>query len=375
MGRDFVVLIRGLSMVVAGGLLAVTCAGQTVQSSGRSLPVQAGFTSDSLKEFISIEPIDIHTHIYRNDPEFSVILGRLHLHVLDVLVADVKDDPTHRTFDSLKQGAWEFVASNAGRVSMATNFDPFAWNESGFPDTVTASMDKDFDRGAVAATIWINPGMRMMDGEGKPALPDDARLEMVYKDMVRRHKTLMAHLTGAEEAWAAGGDEQGGDQAAGSQAVRQNASEASPISAMLQARDRILELNPKLRVVGAHLGSVREDMGETGRRMERYPNFAVDTSGRLDYLMTQPREQVVAYFLKFQDRILYGSDMGFRKADVAEKSVAVWESRYASDWRYLSSDDTFEYKGREVHGLHLPMTVLRKLYHDNAVRWVPGVAQ
>jgi Amidohydrolase len=373
MGRDFVVLIRGLLMVVAGGLLAVTCAGQMVQSSGRSLPAQTGFTASGLKEFISLEPIDIHTHIYRNDPEFSAILGRLHLHVLDVLVADVKDDSTHRTFDSLKQGAWEFVTANTGRASMATNFDPFTWNEPNFPDTVIASMDKDFDRGAVAATIWINPGMRMMDGEGKPALPDDARLVMIYKDMVRRHKTLMAHLTGAEEAWEAGGDGQGANQVAPQAAGK--ALDASPVSAMLQARDRILELNPKLRVVGAHLGSVREDMGETGRRMERYPNFAVDTSGRLDYLMTQPREQVVAFFLKFQDRILYGSDMGFRKADVADVAAVSWESRYASDWRYLSSDDTFEYKGREVHGLHLPVTVLRKLYHDNAVRWVPGMAQ
>jgi hypothetical protein len=375
MGRGFAVLIRGLSMAVAGGLLVVTCAGQTVQNSGRSLSVQTGFTAASLKEFISLEPIDIHTHIYRNDPEFSAILGRLHLHVLDVLVADVKDDPEHRTFDSLKHGAWEFVSSNAGRASMATNFDPFAWNEPNFPGAVGASMDKDFDRGAVAATIWINPGMHMKDGEGKSALPDNVRLEVIYKDMVRRRKTLMAHLTGAEEAWAAGGDGQGAGQTAALHTVRQDASDATPVSAMLQARDRILELNPKLRVVEAHLGSVRENMGETGRRMERYPNFAVDTSGRLDYLMTQPRDQVVAYFLKFQDRILYGSDMGFRKADVAEKSAAAWESRYASDWRYLSSDDTFEYKGREVHGLHLPVTVLRKLYHDNAVRWVPGVAQ
>ena len=35
--------------------------------------------------------------------------------------------------------------------------------------------------------------------------------------------------------------------------------------------------------------------------------------------------------------------------------------------------DTVEYLGRKYQGLSLPVSVLKKVYHDNAVKWLPGV--
>jgi YD repeat-containing protein len=40
---------------------------------------------------------------------------------------------------------------------------------------------------------------------------------------------------------------------------------------------------------------------------------------------------------------------------------------------YFATDDTFEYDGHKVKGLKLPRSVLKKVYHDNAVHWVPGI--
>lgn len=185
---------------------------------------------------------------------------------------------------------------------------------------------------------------------------NDAKLEPIYKDIAKHHKTLLAHITTADEAWTPA-----------------TAASASSIPVILQARDRILRNNPHLRVVGAHFGSLKEGMGELTRRMEQYPNFAVDTSGRIDGLMAQPTEQSLAFLLKFQDRILYGTDIGFRKADTVAGVTDSWPRRYALDWRYFATDDTFDYKGKQVQGLHLPEPVLRKLYHDNAVQWIPGI--
>jgi len=50
-----------------------------------------------------------------------------------------------------------------------------------------------------------------------------------------------------------------------------------------------------------------------------------------------------------------------------------WEQQYALDWRYFATDDLFNYRGQKIEGLNLPRSVLRKLYHDNAVRWIPGI--
>lgn len=373
--RSFVFLICVLSMTTPGTPLVIAPITQSAEANAArpgSKPAQpqAGFSDAEQKEFTALEPIDAHTHVYRSDAAFSAMLQQLHLHVLDVLVVDVNDDANHRTFEPLKQSALQFVSSNPGHASLSTTFDPFTWNEPDFPNSVIKSINADFAHGAVGVTTWTNLGMQLKDASGSPAMLDDPRLEAIYKDIARQHKTLMAHITTADEAWNPSTDGAASDHPATSSPS--NNSEPSPI---LQARDHLLQMNPKLRVVGAHFGSLKENLDQVTSRMERYPNLAVDTSGRIDALMLQPREQALAFILKFQDRILYGSDMGFRKADLPEKVVASWQSRYALDWRFFSSDDTFEYKGQQVHGLHLPPSVLHKLYHDNAVHWVPGIVR
>jgi len=77
--------------------------------------------------------------------------------------------------------------------------------------------------------------------------------------------------------------------------------------------------------------------------------------------------------MKYQDRILYGTDLAFfvgQDAAAAEKKRA---EQYATDWTFFSSDKTVAYRGKEVQGLGLPPEVLRKLYHDNALHWIRGV--
>jgi predicted TIM-barrel fold metal-dependent hydrolase len=369
--RSFVSLICVLSLAVPGMSQASAPSGQSTDAAPqRSKPAasQPGATEADLKDFIALDPIDAHTHIYRNDSAFSAMLQRLHLHVLDILVVDVNDTAAHRTFAPLKQAALEFVSSNPHHAVLSTSFDPFTWNEPGFPNSAIASINQDFAHGAVGVTTWTNLGMQLKDASGKPAMLDDPRLEAIYKDIATQHKTLIAHITTADEAWAP--DAASNPPTTGASTTNSE----HPVSPILQSRDRLLQQNPGLRVVGAHFGSLKEDLNHAAIRLHQDPYFAVDTSGRLDGLMTQPREQVLAFIVEFQDRILYGSDMGFRKADLPESVVTSWQTRYALDWRFLATDDIFEYKGHQVHGLRLPQPILRKLFHDNALHWIPGIA-
>ncbi|HEV2273422.1 MAG TPA: amidohydrolase family protein [Acidobacteriaceae bacterium] len=317
----------------------------------------ASFAQEELKDFTALDPIDVHTHVYQTDPVFLAMLRKLHVHLLDVVVADLNDNASHRTFEPLKKAAWQFVAASQGHASLSTTVDPFTWDDPGFPRSAIQSINQDFTRGAVAATIWANTGMSMKDASGTPALPDDRKLEPFYKDLVSHHKTLMAHIGVADEAWVP------------------NRARPPAVPAVLQARDQIVERNPALRVVGAHFGSLKENIGDLAARLRKYPNLAVDTSSRMDYLMAQPSDQVRAFFLEFQNRILYGTDSAFRQKDIASASIPKFENRYAVDWRYLAGHGTFQYDGREVQSLNLPQPVLRKLYHGNAVRWIPGIGQ
>jgi len=114
-------------------------------------------------------------------------------------------------------------------------------------------------------------------------------------------------------------------------------------------------------------------LDEIGRHMDRYPNFAVDTAGRVIYFALQPRDKVRQFLIHYQDRVLYATDLEFYSRQNTEQSIAEWQKRYATDWRFFSTDAIVDYEDHKVRGLKLPEEVLRKLYHDNAVRWIPGI--
>ncbi len=322
---------------------------------------QAQFTEAEFKEFTALQPIDIHTHILNGDPAFTAMLNHFNLHTLDIFVGHVvgrsASTYTPETFVSRKLDSWQAVRSSGGRAKLSTSFPRVGWESPNFSLSSVSFINEDFAQGAIGVTIWTNSVTQFKNASGKYAQADDPKLQPIYNDMVAHHIPLISHTALLDETWIP--DE--GDHGSGEPAA-------------LAARDRVIEQNPKLRVIAAHLGSYTEQMDKLANRLERYPNLAVDTAGRMDFLMKLPKKQVQSFILKFQDRILYGSDNAFYETDPVNVTLAKWQSHYALDWQYLSGDGEVEYRGRQVQCLHLPKAVLRKLYHDNAVHWVPGVS-
>jgi hypothetical protein len=322
-----------------------------------------------LKAIAELEPIDAHVHILSSGGNIAM-LQRLHMHVIDIWYVD----DTERYFASPQRrlDIQAFVTANPGRAWFCTTFDPFRFNEKDFQQKAIAELDADFARGAVAAKLWKNIGLELKDGSGKYVLPDDPRLEPIYRDIAARNKTLIAHVAEPDLAWASN--------------VRRTAyflahpqwdmarkPDAPSKAALLEARDHILAANPDLRVIGAHFGAFESDLETLADRLDRYPNFAVDTSARIRYWVVRPNHKVRAFILKYQDRILYGTDLFWRPGGSDEEKVAKWEKQYVADWRYLATDDEFIYQGLPARGLALPESVLKKIYRDNAIRWIPGI--
>jgi predicted TIM-barrel fold metal-dependent hydrolase len=116
-------------------------------------------------------------------------------------------------------------------------------------------------------------------------------------------------------------------------------------------------------------------MDSLGEHFERYPNFAVDTAGRIPYFEMMNRDAAITFITKYQDRLIYGTDNDFEfyPQGKAKQAEQLWEEAYANQWRYLATEEWVVYHGKKVQGLALPLPILRKLYHDNAVKWFPGV--
>jgi predicted TIM-barrel fold metal-dependent hydrolase len=338
-------------------------------------PPPATFSPEALTAFTSLEPIDSHVHVFVVAPAFQGMLDKLHMHLLDILVVD-----NHRDYqahiDPMRTDAMKFVESSNGHAKLCTTWSPYKFDDKSFAKDAIKQLNEDFKHGAIAVKIWKNVGMDVKNAAGKYILPDDPKFEPIYKDIASHNKTLIAHLAEPDAAWnPVEGAPYAGYYRQNPQWNMTTHPGAPPKQAILDARDHLLAMNPKLRVVGAHLGSMEADVDQIAARLDKYPNFAVDTAARVLSLEIQPTEKVKAFILKYQDRILYGTDEGFHLEDKNPEQVARgWESVYARDWRFFATSDKFQIQGgREVQGLALPHEILKKLYHDNAVRWIPGI--
>jgi predicted TIM-barrel fold metal-dependent hydrolase len=358
-----------LAVLLVLGMFLASCRGR-----GHDQPQAIMLTGTALAEFTSLEPIDAHTHVSQSGPAFLGMLDQLHIHLLDILYVD-DTDQSRAAMQPQKADALKFIASTKGRATLCTTFDPFQFNDKDFPKQTIDALNQDFADGAVAAKIWKNVGLELRNASGQYVMPDDLRLEPIYQDIAAHHKTLVAHLAEPDAAWGAK-DTKSPDRtyyAAHPEWDMSKKPDAPAKATILDARDHMLAMNPDLRVVGAHLGSMEDDLDALAERLDRYPNFAVDTAARVLYLANQPRDKVRAFFMKYQDRILYGTDLRFESASKDQAAAYAWEAKYALDWRYFSTSDKFDFKGRRVEGLGLPKSVLQKLYHENAVRWIPGI--
>lgn len=328
----------------------------------------------ALKSFAAIDPIDVHVHVFKTDPAFQAMLERLNLKVLNILVMD--DTLSYRKkLQPQVDDVLALMRSSHGHVAFCTTFDPYTFDSLSFTADAIKQIDRDFADGAVAVKIWKNIGMEIRDQSGKYVMADDEKFEPIYRDIAAYGKTLMTHQAEPNVAWGPP------DPADPSWSYYQENPQwyvgdkpgFPSKQSILAARDRVLEKNPKLKVVGVHLGSMERSLDEIARHLDQYPNFAIDTAGRMEYLMLMPRDQVRNFLIKYQDRILYGTDLDLlATANVAE-TLPEWQATYARDWRFLATGGSLKLEDKQVQGLELPQPVLEKIFRNNARRWIPGL--
>ncbi|HXY02152.1 MAG TPA: amidohydrolase family protein [Terriglobales bacterium] len=328
----------------------------------------------ALQAFSAIHPIDVHVHVFKADAAFQAMIERLNLKLVNILVMD--DTLSYRKqLEPQIKDALALVRSSHGHVALCTTFDPYKFNDRSFDSESIKQVNRDFSDGALAVKIWKNIGMEIKNADGKFIMADDPKFEPIYKDIAEHGKTLMVHLAEPDVAWGPPdpSDPSWSYYQENPQWFLYNKPGFPSKQEILNARDHILAENPKLRMVGVHLGSMEKNLDNIAAHFDRYPNFAVDTAARMEYLMIAPPEKVRAFLIKYQDRVLYGTDLDLlATADVSE-SLKEWRSTYARDWRFLATADTFDSEGRTVHGLNLPQPVLKKIFRNNALHWIPGL--
>lgn len=158
---------------------------------------------------------------------------------------------------------------------------------------------------------------------------------------------------------------------------------------LYRAFERRVGRHPKTIFIGVHFGNNPEDPERVGQMLDKYPNFFIDTAARVPEIGRQNADKMRRFFEKYQDRILFGTDLGVGSSQEdmmygsngASPPTLEDEKRFfQSTWRYFETrDKQFEsptpIQGRwKIDGLGLSEPILRKLYLENAVRllhWQP----
>lgn len=141
--------------------------------------------------------------------------------------------------------------------------------------------------------------------------------------------------------------------------------------ALHAARNRVIGRHPGTTFIAAHMANDAEDLAQVAEWLDQYPNLYVEIASRISELGRQPYS-TRKFLLKYADRVLFGTD-------------GPWpEQRVQLYWRFLETwDENFPYSEKEfppqglwnIYAVGLPDDVLRKIYHENAARIIPGVRE
>ena len=336
----------------------------------------------------SIKKIDIHTHISSDDPSLRKVLDELNVKMCTICTKGT--DLKRMNFQ--RETAEEITKQYPRYYAWMTTFDLTKRNDPDWVENVKKQLKQDFENGAVGVKIWKDIGMTIKDADGEYIQVDDPMFDPIFEFIAQQDKPILAHIGEPIQAWMP--PRPGTYWDTHPDYSFWDKPDRPSYSDILAARDHVLQKHPNLRFVGAHLGSLEFDVEELAKRLDRYPNFAIELGGRARYFMWQSRERVRRFFIKYQDRIMFGTDRGgglIKKNGEKRTEAEVQENidgllkRYDIFMRYFATDEEIPWGDQissdepvgdakyMVKGLALPREVLDKFFYENAVKWFPGV--
>lgn len=323
--------------------------------------------------------IDSHVHIVPTMPALAQAL-------------EVFDRSGITKFVPKSGGAWgepRFAATVAMKRVMGDRMEWFCnidWEEIDRPDfgqRTAERLQKAAGVGAKGVKIFKALGLSVRTADGKLVPVDDPRLDPLFEKAAELGFIVALHIGDPVAFFQPPTPDNERYEELSIAKGWSFYGEDYPSHAELMAQqERRIARHPKTIFLLIHLAGYPEDVDYVDRLLDRFPNVWVDTAARVPEFGRQPADKVRAFFLKHQDRILFGSD--FVSSPAGMQLGSVWHvpnedpdiddavEFYRRHWQYFETDGKqiahpTPIQGRwKVDAIHLPPEALRKLYHDNA---------
>ncbi|MFC4634137.1 amidohydrolase family protein [Dokdonia ponticola] len=306
--------------------------------------------------------IDVHGHQYRmpNQDLAPVIAA------MDTLNMGIMVNLSGRSGDDLQKSVQNIADHYPNRFVVFANINFEGVGSPEWTEKTVAQLEKDVQNGARGLKIYKSLGLRYKDINGKRLAVDDSRLDAIWATCGKLGIPVLIHTADPKPFW----DEFNGDNERWLELKtrpnrKRDANNPAPWETLIAEQHRMFKKHPNTTFINAHMGWYANNLPKLSQLLDEMPNMNVGIGAIIAELGRQPR-QARAFFIKYQDRILFGKDS--------------WKpEEFPTYFRVLESDDEYFPYHKKYHafwamyGLDLPDDVLKKVYYKNALRIVPGL--
>ena len=237
----------------------------------------------------------------------------------------------------------------------------------GWAEKAVAQLEADIAAGAVGVgEIGKGFGLSTKKRDGSRLKLDDPALDAIWQACARLKIPVFIHTGDPQEFYKpVDYSNERWLELSLFPGRRVSAEQFPSFDGLMSERDALFRRNPKTTFVAAHMGWHANDLGRLGTLMTELPNVYTEVGAVLYDIGRQPRG-AHDFFIKFQDRILFGKD-------------SFQPEEYPYYWRVFETrDDYFDYyRGYhafwKLYGIDLPDSVLKKVYFQNALKLAPAL--
>ena len=234
----------------------------------------------------------------------------------------------------------------------------------GFGPKAAAQLEADITAGAMGLKIFKDLGMFDTRRDGSRLKVDDSELDPIWDVCARMNVPVLIHIAEPpaffdpldfnNERWL-------------ELALYPDRRHQTGVrfETLMTERNNMIKRHPNTKFILAHFGWHANDLARAGKLLDENPNVYYDVAAVLYDFGRQPRASH-EFFIKYQDRILFGKD-------------SYQPDEYPYYWRVFETNDEYFDYYRDYHafwklyGMGLPDAVLKKLYYQNALKITPGL--
>ena len=306
--------------------------------------------------------IDIHSH------QRNMSTSRLSALIkdMDALNEGIMVNLSGGSGDRLSEKIENIQKSYPNRFVVFANIDFSGIGKKGWTEKAVDQLRKDVENGAKGLKIFKGLGLRYNDINGNRVTVDDKRLDPIWDLCGALGIPVLIHAADPKSFW----DEQNADNERWLELKthprrKRTATDPAPWQQIIDEQHRMFKKHPNTTFVNAHMGWYANNLGKLGALLDEMPNMNVGIAAVIAELGRQP-QNARAFFIKYQDRILFGKDS--------------WKPKeFPTYFRVLETNDEYFPYYKKYHafwamyGLNLPDEVLKKVYYKNALKIIPGL--